>query len=174
MPTENTKKIVTKIFSDAAIDAAIVDVSNSAKSLQQKIHNVAVSTLLVWFDAKGKKGASTTAVERLNALQNASPYHAKAFAAWVQVYLPMLSWSDENKVWYTATKRLQGKVFTEARDNPFWEVSPAPTPQPVDMLDKLQKILDANRKRRDSDKAHAEDTLLSTGQERLLADLLSK
>ena len=87
-------KIVTKIFTDAQIDAAIVKVGGDAKSLQQRIHNIAVSVIKIWHDAKDDADAAKVAVGRLNALQGQSPYHASAFASWVKVMLPFCVWSE--------------------------------------------------------------------------------
>ena len=145
-------KVVTKMFKDNEIDAQIVRVGKDATSLQQKIHNVAVSILKVWHDEKGVDGAALKAVARINALQDASPYHTRAFSVWVGMMLP-LEWSDEAKVWYCDKDTiLKGKPFMAARDLPFWKASPAPVAQPFIMADELQKILDKAQKRADDPK----------------------
>ena len=141
-------KIVTKMFKDNEIDAQIVKVNDNAMSLQQKIHNVAVSILKVWHDDKD----ALKAVGRINALQDASPYHTRAFSVWVGLMLP-LEWSKENKVWYCDKDTiLKGKPFMAARDLPFWKASPATVAQPFIMADELQKILDKAQKRADDPK----------------------
>ena len=86
---------IADYFKDNEIDAQIVKVNGAAMSLQQKIHNVAVSILKVWHDDKD----ALKAVARINALQDASPYHTRAFSVWVGMMLP-LQWADENKVWF--------------------------------------------------------------------------
>ena len=144
--------VVTKTFKDAEIDAQIVRVGKDATSLQQKIHNVAVSILKVWHDEKGVDGAALKAVARINALQDASPYHTRAFSVWVGMMLP-LQWADENKVWFGDVDGvLTGKQFMAARDLPFWKASPPPKAQPFIMADELQKILDKAQKRADDPK----------------------
>jgi len=144
--------VVTKTFKDAEIDAQIVRVGKDATSLQQKIHNVAVSILKVWHDEKGVDGAALKAVARINALQDASPYHTRAFSVWVGMMLP-LQWADENKVWFGDVDGvLSGKQFMAARDLPFWKASPPPKAQPFIMADELQKILDKAQKRADDPK----------------------
>ena len=141
-------KIVTKMFKDNEIDAQIVKVNGAAMSLQQKIHNVAVSILKVWHDDKD----ALKAVARINALQDASPYHTRAFSVWVGMMLP-LEWSDEAKVWYCDKDTiLKGKPFMAARDLPFWKASPPPAAQPFIMADELQKILDKSIKRAEKPK----------------------
>jgi len=142
-------KIVTKIFTDAQIDAAIVKVGGDAKSLQQRIHNIAVSVIKIWHDAKDDAAAAKVAVGRLNALQGQSPYHASAFAKWVQVMLPVCVWSEEAKAWYVDAdnSRLMGKVFMAARDNPFWMVKPASVPKPMDLSDELERLIKKVEKR---------------------------
>ena len=145
-------KVVTKMFSDDEIDAQIVRVGKDATSLQQKIHNVAVSILKVWHDEKGVDGAALKAVARINALQDASPYHTRAFSVWVGMMLP-LEWAAENKVWFCDVNCvLSGKQFMAARDLPFWKASPPPKAQPFIMADELQKILDKAQKRADDPK----------------------
>jgi len=141
-------KIVTKMFKDNEIDAQIVKVNDNAMSLQQKIHNVAVSILKVWHDDKD----ALKAVARINALQDASPYHTRAFSVWVGMMLP-LQWADENKVWFGDVDGvLTGKQFMAARDLPFWKASPPPVAKPFIMADELQKILDKSIKRAEKPK----------------------
>jgi len=141
-------KVVTKMFKDNEIDAQIVKVNGDAMSLQQKIHNVAVSILKVWHDDKD----ALKAVARINALQDASPYHTRAFSVWVGMMLP-LQWADENKVWFGDVDGvLTGKQFMAARDLPFWKASPPPVAKPFIMADELQKILDKAQKRVDDPK----------------------
>lgn len=142
-------KIVTKIFKDNEIDAAIVKVGNDAKTLQQRIHNLAVSVIKVWHDAKDDADAAKVAMARLNSLQGQSPYHANAFSKWVQEMLPVCLWSDETKAWYVNVDdcRLMGKAFIAARDNPFWMVKPATEPKPLDLSDELQRLIAKVEKR---------------------------
>ena len=145
-------KIFTKTFNATQIDNAILDVAKSAGSLQQKIHNIAVSICLVWHDSKGTIEDSKLAFNRLTALQNASPYHANAFSQWVALKLPMATWSKENKTWY-ATKdnnKLMGKVYIALRDEPFWLVSPAPEAKPIDLGMDLERLIKKIEKRIDN------------------------
>ena len=145
-------QIVTKMFKDNEIDAQIVKVNGAAMSLQQKIHNVAVSILKVWHDEKGVEGAALKAVARINALQDASPYHTRAFSVWVGMMLP-LEWADEHKVWFGDVNGvLTGKMFIAARDLPFWKASPPPVAKPFIMADELQRILDKSIKRAEKPK----------------------
>ena len=145
-------KIFTKTFNAAQIDSAILDVAKSAGSLQQKIHNIAVSICKVWHDSKGTIEDSKLAFNRLTALQNASPYHANAFSQWVALKLPMAAWSKENKTWY-ATKdnnKLMGKVYIALRDETFWMVSPAPEAKPIDLGMDLERLIKKIEKRIDN------------------------
>jgi len=90
--------------------------------------------------------------DRLNALQAASPYHSNAFATWVGVQLPMAKWSDESKAWYAHSDdaKLMGKVFIEARDNPFWKVAPAPKVNPLDLSAEIDRLIKKAEKRIDA------------------------
>ena len=145
-------KIFTKTFNATQIDSAILNIAKSAGSLQQKIHNVAVSICKVWHDSKGTIEDSKLAFNRLTALQNASPYHSNAFSQWVALKLPMATWSKENKTWY-ATKdnnKLMGKVYIALRDEPFWLVSPAPEAKPIDLGMDLERLIKKIEKRIDN------------------------
>lgn len=144
-------KIVTHFYKGDDIDKAITVLENDAKTLQQKIHNIAASICQEWQAKSGAKNisdavafdAAKEAAARLNKLQAASPYHANAFSKWVGMMCP-LKWSDENSSWYadgTDEYRLTGKQFIEARDNPFWKVSPPSKPKPFVMFAELERIV---------------------------------
>ena len=145
-------KIFTKTFNATQIDNAILDVAKSAGSLQQKIHNIAVSICKVWHDSKGTIEDSKLAFNRLTALQNASPYHANAFSQWVALKLPMAAWSKENKTWYAIkdNNKLMVKVFIALRDETFWMVSPAPEAKPIDLGMDLERLIKKIEKRIDN------------------------
>lgn len=143
-------KDVTFIYKDEKIDGAIEGIAKTAKTLQQGIHNIAVSILQVWQEKAGPKKvsqedafeAAKIAADRLTRLMNASPYHANAFAKWVGMFCP-LQWSDENKTWYAVndeTARFNGQGFKQAKATPFWKVKPPTAPKPFVMYDELQKI----------------------------------
>mgnify|MGYP003655869801 CR=1 FL=1 len=139
-------KIITKTFTDAQIDSNIVSLGTDALKVQQKIHNLAVSTCLVWHDS------SKIAFNRLTAIQNASPYHSNAFSQWVALKLPMGEWSKESKTWYAKkdNNKLMGKVYTALRDEPFWKVAPAPEAKPIDLGMDLEKLIKKIEKRIDN------------------------
>jgi hypothetical protein len=151
MANKKSKSAITKTFTCAQIDGAIVAVAKEAGSLQQKIHNVAVSILKVWHDSNGDVDVMHKSFDRLNSLQAASPYHANAFATWVGVQLPMAKWSDESKAWYAHSDdaKLMGKVFIAARDNPFWKVAPAPKVNPLDLSAEIARLIKKAEKRID-------------------------
>lgn len=121
------------------VDKHIVQVAKDAKSLKVKLHCLAVAVLKHWHD-NPKDGMECVA--KLNGLMGASPYHSKAFAKWLSL-IPALDWSDETKAFYTQVDvKLMGKMLIQARDTPFWEVSPPPAPKPFLMAQELQRILD--------------------------------
>lgn len=150
-----TSKTVTYAYKAHQIDAAIEQVAKDAKTLRQRIHNVAVAILMDWQQNSAAKRitddkaleAAKVAVDRLNRLMMASPYHANAFAKWIAEMTPCL-WSEETKAWYVHASdcRMMGNAFMAARDNPFWEVSPPTVPKPFDMWKDLQRIIDKARK----------------------------
>ena len=145
-------KIITKTFTDAQIDSNIVSLGTDALKVQQKIHNLAVSTCLVWHDSKGTIEDSKLAFNRLTAIQSASPYHSNAFSQWVALKLPMGEWSKESKTWYAKkdNNKLMGKVYTALRDEPFWKVAPAPEAKPIDLGMDLEKLIKKIEKRIDN------------------------
>jgi hypothetical protein len=140
-------KIVTKMFKANEIDTAILKVADNAKSLQQKIHNLAISTLKIWHD----NGDFETAIKRLNALQQASPYHSNAFSKWIELSIPSIEWSKENKSWFIHKDngKLKGKAFMAARDLPFWKVKPATVPQPMILGEDIERLIKRAENRRD-------------------------
>lgn len=151
MSTKEKEKFKLVTYADKDIDRQIVAVTKDAKSLKVKLHNLAVSSVKVWHDACHGKGTSTAtrveaakvACDRINSIQQASPYHSKAFANWVGMMLPF-HWSEENKVWYVNVKddlKLMGKTFMTARDNPFWEVSPPSEPKPFIMAEQIAALI---------------------------------
>lgn len=149
---EKNEKVKVRIYAEDTIDQHIVSVGKSATSLKVKIHSLAVSIMKVWHDAKDDVDAAKVACDRLNALQQASPYHSKAFAKWVQAFTN-LHWSDEKKTWFVHVKedtRIMGKTFMAARDTPFWKVSPPPAPKPMDLNDLLTSLIARAEKRIDN------------------------
>ena len=145
-----TNKTVTYEYKANQIDEAIVSLGKEAKTLQQKIHNLAVSILRVWQEGSAAKSisdedalvAANVAADRLNKLQAASPYHSNAFSKWVGMMTDLI-WNDDEKVWKAAANasRMMGKPFMQARDNPFWTVSPPSAPKPFIMYLELERIV---------------------------------
>jgi len=150
--SKKTKSVTVTMFTAEQIDKQIGLVTTDAVSLQVKIHSIAVSILKIWHDAKEDEDAAKLACDRMNALQNASPYHAKSFAKWVQMFTN-LHWAVETKVWYLNSaeeNRVMGKVFILARDTPFWKVSPPADPKPMILEELLTKLVVQVEKRLDN------------------------
>ena len=183
-------KIVTKYFKDNEIDAGIITVGKNAISLQQKIHNLAISTLLIWHDAGNeikikdskkiaiaKVSAMQIAVERIDNLAGQSTRHTKDFNQWVNRYLPF-DYSDEVNGWYCHKDNavLKGKQFIAARDNPFWTLKPIKTTKAVTCVDDIGRSIEKNSKRRNvaENKRHIDDNLLTYSQECRILDILKE
>ena len=183
-------KIVTKYFKDNEIDAGIITVGKNAISLQQKIHNLAISTLLIWHDAGNeikikdskkiaitKVDAMKIAVERIDNLAGQSTRHTKDFNQWVSRYLPF-DYSDEVNGWYCHKDNaiLKGKQFIAARDNPFWTLKPIKTTKAVTCVDDIGRSIEKNAKRRNvaENKRHTDDNLLTYSQECRILDILKE
>mgnify|MGYP003655174645 FL=1 len=183
-------KIVTKYFKDNEIDKNIIRVGKDAATLQQKIHNLAISTLLIWHDAGNeikikdskkiaiaKVYAMQIAVERIDNLAGQSTRHTKDFNQWVNRYLPF-DYSDEVNGWYCHKDNavLKGKQFIAARDNPFWTLKPIKTTKAVTCVDDIGRSIEKNSKRRNvaENKRHIDDNLLTYSQECRILDILKE
>jgi len=136
MTKKETFKLTAYNYKD--VDKHILAVTKSATSLKVKIHCLAVTVLKHWHD---NPSAGVECVSKLNGLMAASPYHSNAFAKWVGL-ISGVEWSDETKAFFThKDTKLVGKMFIQARDVPFWEVSPPAAPKPFLMKDELERIL---------------------------------
>tara|TARA_R110002050_G_scaffold67139_1_gene145465 strand:- start:5288 stop:5818 length:531 start_codon:yes stop_codon:yes gene_type:complete len=142
------KSVVTHNYKEAAIDKAIASVGKDAASLQQKIHNLGASVLMIWRSAKDDVDAAKLAVDRLNTLSQMSPYHRNNFNKWVAL-LPNVEWSSETDTFYIHidNARLSGKDFVALRDNPFWKVAPPKVQNPYDMFDQWDKFFSGAEKK---------------------------
>ena len=123
------------------IDRHIEDVASKAGKLQDKIHALGCSILAEWArDAK----QGTECAKKMTALQNASKYHAKAFADWVAVKSGM-QWSEEGENWYVHVDQKFSKTALDAaKAEPFWKVSPPQKAKPLTdeaILGMLESIL---------------------------------
>ena len=137
------KKLKVHTYKPEQIDAQIDLVARDAKRLKDKIHALGVACLKVLHDSKGDTEVAKQTAERLTKLQNASPYHANAFAHWIAEFTPF-HFSEENSSWYVHVKednRIMGKVFIKARETPFWELKPASKPSPYNMWEDLQRVV---------------------------------
>ena len=131
---------VKLLSSVADVEASVTKIAKAAGKLQEDIHKAAVSILKLWHD---KKVEASDAARLLSALQGASPYHQNAFSKWVAEFTN-LQWSDETKVWFAHPSDdnvIMGKVFMQARDTPFWKLSPPKAANPFDMLAELNRIV---------------------------------
>lgn len=146
-------------------------IKRDSGKLQDRIHRTAVSILKLW---ETKTINAVEAGGLITDLQSASPYHANAFSKWVGLMTP-LKWSDENKNWYGHTDdQFKGKQFIEARDNPFWKVSPPAAPKPFDMMAELHKVVAKADKRTENKDKGTDDDVIPGPLVRALKDLLSK
>ena len=150
------------------IDGAIVDVGCKAKTLQSKIHAVAISILSHW--AITPKDGPEAAI-KMTALMNASPYHAQAFANWVGLYSEM-KWSEDLELWYIQEgQKFKKDALDNAKLQTFWEVSPPKNvKKPLtneSMIGMLQAILDKQASH--TKKPVAEDNFSRAGNEAIRA-----
>jgi len=161
-----------KTYTNSEIDKHIGFVARDAGKLQVKIHALGVSILKVWHDAPAKERAEQCelAVKRINALEGASPYHAKAFNKWVNMTCPFI-WNGEESFWVSdeTHTRLMGKEFIAARDLPFWKVSPPSAPKPMNVYDMIERIIDQQNKHT---KKPVEDDVIDVSLNNKLRELL--
>jgi len=128
------------------IDRHIAAVEKDGEKLQNKIHSLAISILSHWANTP-KDG--TLCAEKMTSLQNASPYHRKAFADWVGLKTGM-QWSEETEAWFVhKDQKIKKDKLDAARDEPFWKVSPPPKAKPLTdemILTILMGIIDKQKK----------------------------
>lgn len=156
--TENqkTKKVRVTAYKFDQVDSLVVGVRKDGQSLKTKIHSVAVCIAKHWHD-NPKQGA--VCAEKMTALVDAAGYHAKALSKWVQTMTPM-QFSDENNMFFVhKDAKIMGKVFIEARDTPFWDVSPPPAPKAINDMNELRKLRDRMLKRTEDGKGHDDDVI---------------
>lgn len=146
-------------------------IKRDSGKLQDRIHRTGVSILKLW---ETKTINAVEAGGLLTELQSASPYHANAFSKWVGLMTP-LEWSDEGKTWFGRVDTVfKGKQFIEARDNPFWKVSPPPAPKPFDMMAELHKVVAKADKRTEDKSKGTDDDVIPGPLVRALKTLLQK
>ena len=123
-------------YKENQIDSGIVSVARNAGKLQDQIHALGFAILRVWHEAEDTGKASVAAAARLNALQNASPYHSNSFSKWVAKYTPCV-WNKDEKSWVAhATKTTISKeVLKFAKAEPFYQLKPAPEAKPYDDIE---------------------------------------
>lgn len=137
-------KIHTYDFSK--IDNHIQAVEKDGAKLQTKIHALAISILSHWAN---NPADGLLCAEKMTDLQNASPYHRKAFADWVGMKSGM-QWSKESERWYVhEDQKIKKDKLDAAKNEPFWKVSPPQKANPLtdeQVLKMLQGILDKQKK----------------------------
>lgn len=131
-------------YSVNQLEGVISSIVKDGEKIRNKIQNVGLSIIRLW----GKREISPgQAAEYFTSLTKASPYHGKAVSNWIVMFTPC-KWSNETKGFYAhEDDRVNGDNFKEARDNPFWEVSPPPEPKPFDAFELLNNLLAKNAKR---------------------------
>ena len=150
------KKVRVTTYKFDQVDSLVLGVRKDGESLKTKIHSVAVCIAKHWHD-NPKQGA--VCAEKMTALVEAAGYHAKPLAKWVQTMTPM-EYSEENKVFFVhKDAKIMGKAFIEARDTPFWDVSPPPAPKAINDMDELRKLRDRIMKRTEDGKGHDADVI---------------
>ena len=137
---------MTKTLTKEQVMDSIGSITRRSKRLQDDIHRTAVSILVIW-KAGNDYDTVKWSAEAMTSLQNASPYHSNAFSKWVGEFLP-LEWSAEHKTWYAHkdTCNLFSDALREARDNPFWTISPPPEAKPFLMMQEIDRIIAKARK----------------------------
>lgn len=167
--TEKTVRVTS--YKYANVDKLIATIEKDGNSLKTKIHSVAICLLSHWAN---NPEAGPEVSEKMTDLQNASPYHSKSFADWVAVCCNM-QWADDTKRWYVQKdQKFKKDALDNAKNNPFWEVSPPPAPKPftdemvVAMLENILK-----KKERHTDKPVEGDAFTNKGNEQIRAAINS-
>lgn len=143
------KEQVKEKFSFKEVPFAVLSkeiglVQKDGQKLRHRIHNVALSIITAW----GKRLMDDAAAADLfTALGKAAGYHGKPLANWIAIMLP-LTYDEKSERWAALPAAVVNQeTFIRAKDEPFWEVSPPPKPQPFDALALLESLLDKNSKK---------------------------
>lgn len=143
--TEN-KPVRVTAYKFADVDKHISIVRKDGEKLQTKIHSLAITILSHWAQ---NPDAGPECAKKMTDLQNASPYHAKAFADWVALKSGM-SWAEETGVWYVQKgQKFRKDKLDSAKNEPFWVVSKPAAPKPFTdemVIKMLEGILDKQKK----------------------------
>lgn len=126
-----------------AIDKGILSVGKRATSLRNDIHCLCVSILANW----AQSGAANVATAKAAALlENVDKYHAQAIVNWFSVYGGFDYNSKDKSFRYGATTIAVERV-QEAREEPFWKLTPPKEAKAFDLPGKIQGIIEQARKR---------------------------
>lgn len=131
------------IYPVEKLEVATSKLVKDAKSVRDRLHSLATSTFYHWF-----KGTITgeQAATYMNAIVQASPYHRKAVAKWVNELTPF-QWSEEKGEFFAhKNQKIKESVFLKAKTTPFWEVSPPPEAKPLDLWEEIDRIIDKAQK----------------------------
>lgn len=136
------------------LDHHVSDIEKTAGKLQDKIHAVAMAA---FYKLRTEPEFGGDVARIITRLANASPYHGRAFATWVNDQ-SNLAWSDENKSFYVPANEegtptlLTPEQFVTMRDQPFYKYKPAQQVKPITDLEEVEKLLQRLKKRQQEPK----------------------
>lgn len=157
------------------IDKAIAQVKTEGETLQNKIHRIAASAVVMChndqFKARNKPQEliqiAGIFADRINALMDNAPWHKQSLGFWVETKTGLV-FSEETEAFYapqTETGRLfaDKEALRDAIDNPFWKIAPPKAAYKPLTIDAQVKALEAFLKvqTKHVSKPHEEDTYSS-------------
>jgi len=150
-----SKKIKVTSYKWEDVEKHIVSVGKNATSLKVKIHSLGVTIAARWASHPTDGRACA---KLLTELQQASPYHSKAFASWVSML--GMQWAEETETWYIQEgQKLKKDALDSAKINPFWEVSPPPKANPLtdEMVVKMLEGILKKQQKHDKESVDGDD-----------------
>jgi len=164
-----SKKIKVTSYKWEDVEKHIVSVGKNATSLKVKIHSLGVTIAARWashdisprftyplYPIHPTDGRACAKL--LTELQQASPYHSKAFASWVSML--GMQWAEETETWYIQEgQKLKKDALDSAKINPFWEVSPPPKANPLtdEMVVKMLEGILKKQQKHDKESVDGDD-----------------
>ena len=144
---EKKAKVRINNYKFADVQKHIKAVARDGESLKTKIHSVAVCILKHHMDNPDQAQASAKA---MNDLVNVAGYHAKPLAKWIAEKTPY-QFSDETGEFYAhIEQKVKPTAFVDARDTPFWEVSPPPEVKALSLKAEVNALVGRMQKRLES------------------------
>lgn len=143
------------------IAQGITNLAKRETMTDEMIHKLAVSILVRWNETGDAPTAAANAGKLLNA---ASQYKAQALVNWFSIYAGFAYDTEEKAFSYTQTtiemRVEKGKIYFNGDDKPvmtFKEVTPPKDPKPFKLPEKIERLIQQARSKRDKGLSDEDD-----------------